>query len=153
MSLRKAYRKRSIEDVENVMKFLKLHNIDLPLDILEFWARTAYVDDGVIVFDGPDILVGGYWEIGRGEPFYDDELKKALKDYLFNNNPNYSILVCPIGAICEIDKEGNGMLEFEVWDVRKDKPIFKGAVYVSHTYFDLDGYIETPVISIALEPL
>ncbi len=50
MSLRKAYRKRSIEDVENVMKFLKLHNIDLPLDILEFWGRTAYVDDGVISF-------------------------------------------------------------------------------------------------------
>jgi len=153
MSLRKAYRKRSIKDVENVKEFLKLHNIDLPLDILRFWVETAYVEDGTIVFDAPDIFVGGYWERKEGKPFYDDELKKALKDYLFNNNPNYSILVCPVGAICEIDKEGNGMLEFEVWDVRKDKPIFKGAVYVSNIYFGADSYIETPVISIDLKPL
>ena len=56
MSLRKAYRKRSIKDVENVKEFLKLHNIDLPLDILRFWVETAYVEDGTIVFDAPDIL-------------------------------------------------------------------------------------------------
>jgi hypothetical protein len=149
----KVLNKRNIEEIEDVEELLKLHNIELPPDVLDFWKRAAYVDNGVIVFEGPDILVGGYWEWREGKPFYDDELKKALKDYLFNNNPNYSIHVCPAGAICEINEEGNGMLEFDVWDVRKDKQIFKGAVYVSSAYFGEDNYIETPVISIALQPL
>jgi len=143
---------RKSGEASELEELLNRYNIELPPDILDFWKNAAYVDSGVIAFDDPKFNVGGYWVWRKDKPFYIDELKKALENYLFNNNPNFSVKVCPPPeAMCEFDKEeGRIILDFEVWDNRRGEPIFDGTAYILLIDSFKDGYIETKVIGIDL---
>jgi hypothetical protein len=76
-------------------EYVKMHGIELPPSIAEFWDRAGYVeDDGCIDFpdaSSANIVVEGYVFAGDGKPFLDREMLDAVWDYLFDRDPRYGI--------------------------------------------------------------
>jgi hypothetical protein len=127
----------------------------LPKRLESKWLEWAYVDEGGnIIFEDVDLFSGGYWERREGEPFFDDELRKGIKRELFENDPNFSIHVCGSGMICEIDEDGHGVFEFEVWDVKKHEMVFTGVAWGEcQIEREREDYVECIIHTVTLEPV
>ena len=127
----------------------------LPKRLERKWLEWAYVDErGNITFENVDLSSGGYWERLEGEPFFDDELRKGIRRELFENNPNFNVHVCGSGMICEIDEDGHGVFEFEVWDVKKDKVVFRGVARGDCLMgTGMEAYVECVIRTVTLEPV
>jgi hypothetical protein len=127
----------------------------LPKRLEKKWLEWAYVDEeGNIIFENVDLSSGGYWERLEGEPFFDDELRKGIRRELFENDPNFNVHVCGSGMICEIDEDGHGVFEFEVWDVKKDKVVFRGVARGDCLMgTGMEAYVECIIHTVTLEPV
>jgi hypothetical protein len=146
-------RRRDITKMKPSEYLAKYFGIVLPSKVAEFWDGAAYVEEsGVIVFEDPDPeIVGGYWEGGR-KPFFDDELEKYLSWYLFDNDPNISIIACKPGTVCEVSDKGRAYFEFEVGG--EGKIHFAGAVGGRAQSKEGDeSYVEFVPSYIVLRPL
>ena len=135
----------------------KYYNIVLPPKIAEFWNGAAYIEEnGEIVFENPDQEpISGYWDNSNKTPYFDYELEKYLSWYLFDNDPRYGIIPCRPGMVCEINEDGHGYLEFEVYDRENREYLFVGRV-IGHASWKEEGdetFVEFVPIAIALEPL
>jgi hypothetical protein len=126
--------KKVKEDITELppSKYLeKYFGIKLPPKVAEFWDRAGYVsEDGLIDFENVNVegeIVAGYWELSAGKPFFDDELKKFLSWYLFDNDPDFHIFPCMAGMVCEVS-EDRGYFEFTVYDRTENNVLFNGAV-------------------------
>jgi len=133
MSIR-VKRRKAKEDITELppSEYLeKYFGIRLPPKVAEFWNRAGYVgSDGAIDFENVNIegeIVAGYWELSAGKPFFDDELKKFLSWYLFDNHPGFHVYPCMPGMICEIS-DNRGYFEFTVYNSTGNKVLFTGAV-------------------------
>jgi hypothetical protein len=127
----------------------------LPKRLEREWLEWAYVDEeGNIIFDDVDLSPRGYWARLEGEPFFDDELRKEIMRELFENHPNFDVHVCGSGRICEIDEDGHGVFEFEVWDVKKDKIVFRGVARGDCLTEDREEtFVECIIRTVTLEPV
>ena len=129
----------------------------LPKRLERKWIEWAYVDEeGNIFFDDVDLSIGGYWERYEGKPFFDDELRKGIEGELFENDPRFDVHACSPGMIFEIDEDGHGHFEFEVWDVKKDEVVFAGVAW-GECQIEREGedenYVECIIHTITLEPV
>jgi hypothetical protein len=129
----------------------------LPKHLEKKWLGWAETDEeGNIFFDDVDMSLGGYWERYEGKPFFDDELRKEIERELFENDPNFSVRACGSGMICEIDEEGRGVFEFEVWDLKKDKVVFTGVAWgecqIERERED-KNYVECIINTVTLKPV
>jgi len=123
-----------------VGELLEKYGVRLPGRVVDDWEFRARVrPPGVLVFnvDG-SFEVEGYEGPVRGRPYLAKELGEALKWYLFGDDSrNYYILVCVEGdmicnfenySIGEINPTVDAYMEFEIWNKRTGRPIFRGAV-------------------------
>jgi hypothetical protein len=156
----------------SVREYLKLLGIELPESTVEYLDRAGYVDeDGVIVLESVDptlLNASGYLERFAGEEFFDEELEKSIHSYLFEGRDagRYAVHVCQPGMICQFGVHGaeragdkvyfdDGYFEFAIWDTKKDKMIFRGAVFgrgyyttrngKTYTYFEATSMVLKPV--------
>jgi len=162
---------RKSEEVSELEKILESHNIKIPPDVLRFWKRRANIaGGGNIVFFDVTTPVEGRWVskeslfrgdykslYAEGKKLFVDELKKFLESYLFNNHPDYIVIICPnpkrsscvIGNILTL----KGAIDFEVMDLREGRIIFSGSVLIHDVDISEDGYVKTSSMGIILEPL
>ena len=125
----------------------------LPERLEKKWLGWAEIDERGNVLFGMDLFIGGYWERYGGKPFFDDELRKEIERELFENDPNFSIRACGSGMICEIDEGGRGVFEFEVWDSKKDKVVFRGVAWGEcQTEREGENYVECVIHTVTLKP-
>jgi hypothetical protein len=129
----------------------------LPKRLERKWLEWAYVDrSGNIVFENVDLLSEGCWERCKGKPLFDDDLRKGIMRELFENDSNFDVHVCGSGRICEIDEDGHGVFEFEVWDVKKDRVVFAGVAWgecqIERERED-KNYVECIIHTVTLEPV
>jgi hypothetical protein len=122
---------KSITEIPPSRYLEKYFGIRLPPKVAEFWDRVGYVsEDGTINFENANvegIAVAGYWELSAGKPFFDDELRKFLSWYLFDNDPNFHVYPCIAGMTCKVSDD-RGYFEFTVYDSTGNRVLFKGAV-------------------------
>jgi hypothetical protein len=125
----------------------------LPEHLEKKWLGWAEIDKrGNIIFEDVEIYPAGYWERYKGKPFFDDELGSGLKKVLFEDDPRFDVYACSPGMICEID-DGHGYFEFDVWDVKEDKQVFRGAAWGVCVVDEEEGYVDCIIRTVVLKPV
>jgi hypothetical protein len=134
--------------VENIIRRI------LPEHLEKKWLTWAEIDErGNILFEDVEIYPAGYWERYEGKPFFDDDLRSGLKKELFEDDPGFDVHACGPGMICEIDEDGHGYFEFDVWDVRKDRQVFRGTAWGECVVNEEEGYVDCIIRTVVLKPV
>jgi hypothetical protein len=102
-----------------------LGGLPLPREIVdrlrELGAAAWREEGGMLIEIDAELPVSGYWEYREGEPFFDRELEKALRELL---GGKVSVHACPPGSECIVHEDGAAHFDFVVW--YNDKDVARG---------------------------
>jgi hypothetical protein len=151
---------------------LRKLGIELPSNILRFWDKVSYVDNGEGTIEFPYVPEGvaeiatGYIFASdaekHGGSFLDDEIRDLVWYYLFDRDPRYEIRYTynnvDVFGLDENYYEEQWKWNFSVYDKEARREIFKGTAnaIVTITRYKPNGepeYGEATIDYIVLKPM
>jgi hypothetical protein len=115
-----------------------LSELPLPEEIAdrlrELGAAAWREEDGVLIEIDTELLVAGYWEYKEGEPLFDRELERELKELL---GGKVSVHACPPAGECIVYEDGAAHFDFVVW--HNDEVIARGTTIATCAMPEREG--------------